>query len=203
MSNCGSCGGCSKVKNTSVSREDLVEAFLNLLERKAEGLKDHGLKVGELAGFVASYLGIDQNTSDKIKVAASLHDIGMLYVPSDLLVKEGPLNEADWLKLKKHPSLGHDLFEDEEVAEMILYHHEAFDGTGYPEGLPGTQIPLGARIIGFCEAIVSMAQSHPYKEPMSLEEILEEVEAQKEQQFDPWLVNHAYEIVSHLFTRLL
>jgi len=152
-----------------------------------------------------------------------LHDIGKQYTPKEILYKEGPLTQGEWAILKKHPVDGAEIFEQidglEEVAAIIRYHQEKFDGSGYPEGLKGYKIPLGARIATIVDSFDAMTHSRPYrKAPFSIEDAVAELIKNKNKQFDPDLVDVFVEVlaekgmlkdgggsskVGHIFNKLL
>jgi HD-GYP domain-containing protein (c-di-GMP phosphodiesterase class II) len=111
--------------------------------------------VAELAGRVAARLGLDQEQIELARLAGSLHDLGKLAIPEEILRKPGPLTGPERLVLERHPQIGFRMLDSlriDPVAKWILHHHERWDGTGYPERLPGPEIPLGARIIFVVDA---------------------------------------------------
>lgn len=133
--------------------------------------------------------------SDIIHVAAHLHDIGKIGVPDDVLRKRGGLNDAEWRAVRKHPELGANILKPVAalrslgVVDMVLHHHERYDGKGYPAGLAGAQIPLGARIIALADALSAMLQDRPYRRAMDLDGALAEVRRCSGTQFDPLVVD--------------
>lgn len=129
-----------------------------------------------------------------------LHDIGKQYTPREILHKEGPLTDEEWKILKKHPVDGAEIFEQieglEEVARIVRYHQEKFDGTGYPEGLKGEAIPLGARIAAVLDAFDAMTNPRPYRKvPFSVQHAAMELIKEKNKQFDPELVDVFIEVL--------
>ena len=120
-----------------------------------------------------------------------LHDLGKLAIPEEILRKPGPLTDAERLVLERHPQIGYRMLESlgvDPVANWVLHHHERWDGTGYPEGLPGEQIPLGARIIFVADAYDAMTSDRVYRGRLSDEEAIEELERCAGSQFDPTVV---------------
>jgi diguanylate cyclase (GGDEF)-like protein/putative nucleotidyltransferase with HDIG domain len=163
---------------------------------KAVDLRDtytgsHSARVAELAARVASRLGLDQEQIELARLAGSLHDLGKLAIPEEILRKPGPLTGPERLVLERHPQIGFRMLDSlgiEPVAEWILHHHERWDGTGYPDRLPGSQIPLGARIIFVVDAYDAMTSDRVYRGRLSQMEALSELERCAGTQFDPGVV---------------
>jgi diguanylate cyclase (GGDEF)-like protein/putative nucleotidyltransferase with HDIG domain len=163
---------------------------------KAVDLRDtytgsHSARVAELAARVASRLGLNQEQIELARLAGSLHDLGKLAIPEEILRKPGPLTGPERLVLERHPQIGFRMLDSlgiEPVAEWILHHHERWDGTGYPDRLPGTEIPLGARIIFVVDAYDAMTSDRVYRGRLSQDEALAELERCAGTQFDPGVV---------------
>jgi diguanylate cyclase (GGDEF)-like protein/putative nucleotidyltransferase with HDIG domain len=163
---------------------------------KAVDLRDtytgsHSARVAELAARVASRLGLDQEQIELARLAGSLHDLGKLAIPEEILRKPGPLTGPERLVLERHPQIGYRMLDSlgiEPVAEWILHHHERWDGTGYPDRLPGSEIPLGARIIFVVDAYDAMTSDRVYRGRLSQDEALAELERCAGTQFDPGVV---------------
>jgi diguanylate cyclase (GGDEF)-like protein len=151
----------------------------------------HSERVGELAGRIARRLGIDEPQIELTRLAASLHDLGKLAIPEEILRKPGALNESERLVLQRHPQIGYRMLESlgvEPIADWVLHHHERWDGSGYPDRLRGDEIPLGARIIFVADAYDAMTSERVYRKPLSEQEALEELERCSGSQFDPTVV---------------
>jgi len=148
----------------------------------------HSERVADLAGRVAQRMGLPQEQVELTRLAASLHDLGKLAVPEEILRKPGPLTEAERLVLERHPQIGYRMLESlgvTPVAEWVLHHHERWDGTGYPDGLHGEDIPLGARIILVADAFDAMTNDRVYQRKLSIGAALAELEECSGTQFDP------------------
>jgi len=164
---------------------------------KAVDLRDtytgsHSARVAELAARVASRLGLDQEQIGLARLAGSLHDLGKLAIPEEILRKPGPLTGPERLVLERHPQIGFRMLDSlgiEPVAEWILHHHERWDGTGYPDRLPGSEIPLGARIIFVVDAYDAMTSDRVYRGRLSQVDALAELERCAGTQFDPGVVS--------------
>jgi putative nucleotidyltransferase with HDIG domain len=151
----------------------------------------HSERVGELAARIARRLGGDESQVELTRLAASLHDLGKLAIPEEILRKPGALNESERLVLQRHPQIGFRMLESlgvEPIAEWVLHHHERWDGDGYPDRLRGEEIPLGARIIFVADAYDAMTSERVYRKPLSPREALEELERCAGSQFDPQIV---------------
>ena len=151
----------------------------------------HSRRVGDLAASIGERLGADSNRDEMLRLAGHLHDVGKLAIPEDLLRKEDPLSDAELIVLQRHPEIGFHMIESlglGPVAEWVLHHHERWDGLGYPKELAGDQIPLGARIIFAADAWDSMTSERTYREGMSVEQALEEIQTRAGSQFDPEIV---------------
>ena len=164
---------------------------------KAVDLRDtytgsHSARVAELAARVAARLGLDQEQIELSRLAGSLHDLGKLAIPEEILRKPGPLTEPERLVLERHPQIGFRMLDSlgiEPVAEWILHHHERWDGNGYPDRLPGPLIPLGARIIFVVDAYDAMTSDRVYRGRLSPDEALAELQRCAGTQFDPDVVS--------------
>jgi diguanylate cyclase (GGDEF)-like protein len=151
----------------------------------------HSHAVGELAGSLAGRLGLEPEEVELTRLAGSLHDLGKLAVPEEILRKPGPLNAAERLVLERHPDIGFRMLDSlsiEPVATWVRHHHERWDGRGYPAGLEGDGIPLGARIILVADAFDAMTSDRTYRSAMPPDRALAELEDCAGSQFDPRVV---------------
>jgi diguanylate cyclase (GGDEF)-like protein len=151
----------------------------------------HSTRVAELSAWIAHRLGLDREQIELTRLAGSLHDLGKLAIPEEILRKPGPLTDPERLVLQRHPEIGHRMLESlgvDPVAEWVLHHHERWDGTGYPERLCGEEIPLGARIIFVADAYDAMTSDRAYRGRLTPREAIEELERCSGTQFDPEIV---------------
>jgi diguanylate cyclase (GGDEF)-like protein len=163
----------------------------------------HSQRVAQLAVRIAERLDLEAGEVELTRLAASLHDLGKLALPEELLRKPGPLTEPERLVLERHPHIGFRMLDSlgiDPVAEWVLHHHERWDGTGYPDRLAGEEIPLGARIIFVADAYDAMTSDRLYRPRLSPEEALAEIAACAGSQFDPRVVA-ALEAELETFTR--
>jgi diguanylate cyclase (GGDEF)-like protein/putative nucleotidyltransferase with HDIG domain len=152
----------------------------------------HSYMVGELAARVARRMGLDMEAIELTRLAGSLHDLGKLAIPEEILRKPGPLNEAERLVLERHPQIGFRMLDSlgvEPVASWVLHHHERWDGNGYPERRAGEDIPLGARILFVADAYDAMTTDRVYRSRLSHERAMAELERCAGTQFDPEVVS--------------
>ena len=152
----------------------------------------HAREVTELAAGVATLLGLDRRGRDEVALAAELHDIGKLAIPPEILAKRGPLAAAERAMLRRHTLLGEAMIGGtpalRRVAVVVRASHERWDGRGYPDGLRGEAIPLGARIVAVCDAFSAMCEDRPYGSVLSEAEALAELRRCAGTQFDPRVV---------------
>jgi diguanylate cyclase (GGDEF)-like protein len=162
-----------------------------LMEREPE-LHQHLRDVAMHARRTGLALGLGSGDLDEVVRGAELHDIGKIAVPDSVLHKPGPLDESEWKIMHEHPVVGERILATvaalRSVGLLVRYSHESWDGTGYPDGLRGTEIPLGARIIAVCDAYDAMISQRPYARPRSADEAMLELRRCAGSQFDPTVV---------------
>jgi diguanylate cyclase (GGDEF)-like protein/putative nucleotidyltransferase with HDIG domain len=154
----------------------------------------HSERVADLAARIAERLGLAAEEVELTRLAGSLHDLGKLAIPEEILRKPGKLTDAERLVLERHPQIGFRMLESlgvDPVADWVLRHHERWDGAGYPDGLAGDDIPLGARIIFVADAFDAMTSDRIYRAPLSNNDAISELERCSGSQFDPDVV-HAF-----------
>ena len=160
------------------SLEAAVRAIATAAELRDPYTAGHQHHVAELSSAIAVRLGIDPELVAGIGIAASIHDIGKLIVPAEILSKPGRLTDIEYELVKAHAQAGHDIVAGIDfpwpVAEMILQHHERLDGSGYPRGLRGDEISIGARIIAVADTVEAMSSHRPYRPGLGTEAALAE-----------------------------
>lgn len=169
-----------------------VQALAKAIEVKDPYTRGHSERVTTYALMIAEALGLDEREKQKLKYAATLHDIGKIGIAGRVLNKPGALTEEEYTHVKTHPLLGDSIVEPVEFLQeprpIILHHHERYDGKGYPDGLKGEDIPLSARILAVADAFEAMRSDRPYRRALPLEEAREELIRNAGTQFDPRVV---------------
>ena len=169
-----------------------ADVLLRALAEDEPALLDHAREVAGLAASVAQALGLDRGRRGEVARAAELHDIGKLAIPADILAKRGPLAAAERELMRGHTLVGEAMIcaapTLRPVALLVRASHERWDGRGYPDGLRGEAIPLGARIVAVCDAYSAMCEDRPYGSVLSEAEALAELRRCSGSQFDPRVV---------------
>ena len=155
-------------------------------------LDDHAAEVGKLAIDLGRRVGLSSAALVELELAARLHDVGKEAVPNAILSKAAPLTAAEWAVVRRHPEWGFEMLAAvpglEPVARVVHAHHERWDGSGYPQGLAGSEIPFASRIVAVCDAFSAMTTERPYRGPRSVDEALAELRRCAGTQFDPAVV---------------
>ncbi|MDQ3937563.1 MAG: response regulator [Chloroflexota bacterium] len=178
---------------TSLQRAtEIVGALANAVEAKDERLVHHCRWLAHHSARVAAHVGLRGGELEAVAYGALLHDVGKIGVPEHLLRKEGPLSEEEWTLMRRHPEIGERICQPLEAsrafAPIIRHHHERFDGGGYPDGLRGEAIPLGARIVTVSDAYEAIVHGRPYQPAQTHTAAADELMRLREKQFDPDLV---------------
>jgi len=159
---------------------DTVTSLAFAIDAKDHYTQGHSQKVSAYAALIAEAMGMNELEIEEIRLGGVLHDIGKVAIPENILNKSGPLNPDEWDTMKSHVIFGAKILEPltplARIREMVLHHHEYFDGSGYPDGLAGEQIPLGSRIIAVADAYDTITSDRTYKKARAAEEALAELE---------------------------
>jgi two-component system cell cycle response regulator len=176
---------------TSASNQS-KDVLLRAVHERSPNLGAHGGEVAQLAERTARHLGLEIDMVRAVRQGAELHDIGKLAIPDTILTKPGPLDDAEWGFMRRHTLVGERILAAApalvDVARLVRASHERWDGDGYPDGLAGAEIPLGARVIAVCDAWDAMVTDRPYRRAMPREAALAEIERCAGTQFDPDVV---------------
>jgi len=174
------------------SSDQAIEALVAALDSREHEMHDHSLRVAEYANCLAVALNLNEDRRRVLRRAAMLHDIGKIGVADEILNKKGSLSAGDWELLRKHPQIGYDILRRVGTlvppSEIVLAHHEKFDGSGYPRGLREEQIPLEARILTLADSLDAMTSDRPYRKALSFPEAAAEIRRVSGTQFDPLVV---------------
>lgn len=176
-----------RLREQEKEKVSAIKAFVVALEARDPYTKGHSLRVADYARIIGKELGLGRKFLEKLELASLLHDIGKIAVPDSVLRNPGSLSEDEWKEMKKHPLVTAQILEGFDslkvMAKWTLYHHERFDGKGYPEGKKGSDIPLASQIMALCDAFDAMTTTRPYRPGMTLEEAVSEIENCKGKQW--------------------
>lgn len=182
-----------KVKSKALVRKEAINVIVNSLYEKISEEKFHAQEVEKWARKIAEKLNLNKNEKEILGKACYYHDVGKISIDTLILNKTGKLAEEEWYLVKKHSQIGADIIgssmENAVLIKPILHHHEHWDGSGYPEGLSGEEIPLLSRIIAVADAFQAMQSDRPYRKSLSTEKTLEIIRNERGKQFDPYIVD--------------
>lgn len=171
---------------------DIIESLVAALEAKDFYTKGHSDRVADMSYSLAKGLGYRGMELEEIHIAAHLHDIGKIGIPDIVLNKEGKLSYQEYECVKMHPTIGYEILCKSKylktISEIVLHHHERWDGQGYPKGIAKDEIPFGSRIIAVCDSIDAMTSNRPYRKSVSFEESINEIIRNKSKMYDPSIV---------------
>ena len=176
------------------ARETLAR-LARAIEYRDAGTSAYLERMARVAGLVAEGLGLPEDEVRTIELAAPLHDIGKIAIPDAILLKPGPLEPHEFEHMRRHPRIGHRLLSDspnrfiQTSATIALSHHEHYDGSGYPEGLAGEEIPLAARIVTVADVFDALISPRPYKHAWTIDAALQYLDEQRGRLFDPACVD--------------
>lgn len=172
-----------------INYHEIIDCITFALDTRDPYTGGHSQRVSDMALEVCKLLKLNQNDTEKIHIAAHLHDIGKIGIPDSILLKQGKLDDSEWQIMKNHPEIGANILKKSayltELAEIVLFHHERFDGKGYPEGKSGNDIPLGARIIAICDSIDAMTSNRCYRKSLSFEDCYNQIKINLGKMYDP------------------
>jgi len=182
--------------------DELKRTHLELIQRlgRAAEFKDnetgmHVMRMSHVSGRLALQMGMDAHFSEQLIHAAPMHDIGKIGIPDHVLLKPGKLDEEELVLMRKHPEMGAKILDNStspliKLAHSVaLYHHEKWDGSGYPFGLKGEAIPIEARIVAVADVFDALLNKRPYKEAWPVEDAVAEIETNRGKHFDPAVVD--------------
>jgi len=170
-----------------------INVMVSAVETRDPYTAGHQMRSTDIALAIAAEMGLSQDKIDGIRMAGSIHDIGKLSIPAEILSKPTELSEIEYLLIKEHSNKGHEILKDVEspwpLAEIVLQHHERMDGSGYPRGLKGEEILMESRILAVADVVESMASHRPYRAAMGLNFALEEIEKNRGILYDEVVVD--------------
>ena len=185
-----------------VQAQELKKTRLQIIQRlgRAAEYRDnetglHILRMSHFSQVIALAYGLSPKRAEDVLHAAPMHDIGKIGIRDDILLKPGKLTDEEFREMQRHPLIGAEILGDADspllqlAQQVALYHHEKWDGSGYPHGLKGEEIPLEARIVALCDVFDALTSTRPYKSAWSIEDTLAYLQTQKGRHFDPQLVD--------------
>jgi putative nucleotidyltransferase with HDIG domain len=185
-----------------VSYDFTLEALVAMLDARERATGRHSLRVRDLALILGRELGFSEAALGDLARGTLLHDIGKIATPDAILLKPGKLTEEEWVIMKMHVKTGHDIVCSSEhlepAAQLILQHHEKFDGSGYPNGIAGKEICLGARIFALVDAYDAMRSVRPYKDSVPKAAAIAEIQRCNGAHFDPELVDVFLSVIEEI-----
>jgi HD-GYP domain-containing protein (c-di-GMP phosphodiesterase class II) len=177
------CRGTYRCGQLTATVHQIAETLGRAVDAKDSRLFEHSALTADFATVLALAHGLSAKQTDLVHIAGHLHDIGKIGIPDSILLKPAKLDRSEWALIKEHPRIGAEILRPIElfsarhgVVDMVLSHHERFDGGGYPHGLSGRDIPLGGRILAVADSLAAMLEHRAYRKPMSLHEALAEIE---------------------------
>ena len=198
----------SAENNENQNLKDLISCLISVEEAKDSYTAHHSERVKAYSELIARFLGLSESSISLITHAAHLHDIGKIGIRDNVLGKPGKLTNDEFEIIKQHPVIGAKILMQSnythEMVQIVLHHHERYDGRGYPEGLKGEDIPIGARVIAIADSIDAMTSKRVYRDAMSLEYCREEIEKNLGVMYDPAIgkvvLEHWNEMVDSLLS---
>jgi PAS domain S-box-containing protein len=174
------------------SLEGTIRAVAKMAELRDPYTAGHQLRVAKLSAAIAREMHLPEDQINCIEIAANIHDVGKVYVPSEILSKPGKLTDLEFKMPMTHPQGSYDILRNIEfpwpIAQIVLQHHERMDGSGYPQGLKGEDIVLEARVLAVADVVEAMASHRPYRAALGLNEALEEIVMNKGKLYDAEIV---------------
>lgn len=183
------------------STQSLINFFEDQVDKKDHYTKCHCNRVSEYCVLIGKKLGLPQEDIDKLRIGGLFHDIGKIGIPDNILKKEAKLTNEEYDEIQTHTSLGVDILTRNKVFKEIIpiveYHHEKYDGNGYPFKLKGDEIPLAARITAVADTFDAMTSKRSYRDPIPLTDVVQEFKKCSGTQFDPNIVNTFLDIINN------
>ena len=175
-----------------VSLEQTIQVIAETVDQRDPYTAGHQRRVADLCEAIAGKLGLSSKRTEGLRLAASIHDLGKIGIPAEILSKPGRLTENQYALIKDHPQLGYEIVKNVEfpwpIAQMILQHHEKLDGSGYPRGLKADEIFIESRILAVADVVEAMSSHRPYRPSKGIDAALDEVLSNSGTLYDPEVV---------------
>jgi putative two-component system response regulator len=183
------------------TRQEIIRRLGRAAEYRDNETGMHVVRMSHIARLIGLHVGMSEADGEILLQAAPMHDVGKIGIPDKILLKPGPLDADEWAIMKRHTIIGAEIIGDHPSALMkgartlALRHHERWDGTGYPDGLAGEEIPLAARVVAVADVFDALLSVRPYKAAWSVDETVEEIRAQSGRRFEPRCANALLELL--------
>ncbi len=180
------------------TQKEVIYRLGEVVESRSKETANHVRRVAEMTYLLAIKFGLTEQEADMIRMAAPMHDVGKIGISENILNKAGPLTDEEFGNVKKHTDIGYEILKDSKLTLMdaastiARHHHENWDGSGYPQGLKGEDIPLIARIVALADVFDSLCHERVYKEAWPINKAVAYIEAESGRKFDPTLVKIIY-----------
>lgn len=185
---------------------DIVETLRATVEAKDSYTRGHSDRVSAYSVLIGKYLNLSEEELENLKIGGLFHDVGKIGIPDTILLKNGKLTDEEYTEIKSHPIIGFNILNNSEMFKNIIpfvkYHHERFDGKGYPEGLSGESIPYMARIAAIADSFDAMSSKRVYRDSMQKEVVREEIAKNSGTQFDPEISKVFLDIIDNHYDEI-
>jgi putative nucleotidyltransferase with HDIG domain len=182
------------------SLEETINAIASALEKRDPYTAGHQQRVANLACAMAEEMGLSRELINGIRMAGLIHDVGKIQIPIEILIKPNHLSDIEFIWIRMHPQIGFDILKSIEfpypVAQIVLQHHEMYNGSGYPKGLAAEEILQEARIIAVADVVEAMSSHRPYRPALGIEAALDEIQKNRGILYDPEAVDVCLKLFS-------
>ena len=188
-------------KNINCTELKDYKIIIEALKSEDVYTKNHSKRVSKYSFSIGKKLGLSNSDLETLKLGGIFHDIGKVEIPDSILLKNGKLTDEEYSEMKKHPTIGKDILSNSELFEdilpIVMYHHERFDGTGYPYGLSNNDIPFLAKIVTVADAFDAMTSKRSYRDELNLSYVKNELQSNSGTQFDPIVIKTLLDILEN------
>ena len=185
---------------------DIIQTIRATVEAKDSYTRGHSDRVSAYSVLIGKYLGLSDSELEDLRVGGLFHDVGKIGIPDTILLKNGKLTDEEYAEIKKHPMIGVQILGDcdafKNIIPFVKYHHERFDGRGYPEGLSGENIPYMARIAAVADSFDAMSSKRVYRDSLPKEVVRDEIMKNLGTQFDPHIGSVFLDIIDNHYDEI-